>query len=60
VTRWIGAVFIGYYKSEMQMPSEGLANLARREWQKLTSPTELVKFVQAAREKLGRPKSTKP
>jgi uncharacterized protein (DUF697 family) len=53
VTRWIGAVFIGYYKSEMQMPPEGLANLARREWQKLTSPAELVKFVQLAREKLS-------
>ena len=54
VTRWIGAVFIEYYKSEMQMPADGLANLARREWQKLTSPTELVKFVQQAREKLRR------
>ena len=53
VTRWIGAVFIGYYKSEMQMPPDGLANLARREWQKLTSPAELVKFVQLAREKLS-------
>jgi GTPase len=54
VTRWIGAVFIEYYKSEMQLPAEGLANLARRQWQKLTSPAELVKFVQLAREKLGR------
>ncbi len=54
VTRWIGAVFIAYYKAEMQMPAEGLANLARREWQRLTSPGELVKFVQLAREKLGR------
>ncbi len=56
VTRWIGAVFIEYYKSEMQMPAEGLANVARREWQKLTSPGELIKFVQLAREKLGRSK----
>lgn len=56
VTRWIGAVFIGYYKTEMQMPAEGLANLARREWQRLTSPAELVKFVQLAREKLTRGK----
>lgn len=57
VTRWIGAVFIGYYQTELQMPAEGLANLARREWQKLTSPAELVKFVQLAREKLS---GTKP
>jgi uncharacterized protein (DUF697 family) len=54
VTRWIGAVFISYYRAEMQMPAEGLANLARHEWQKLTSPAELVKFVQLAREKLNR------
>ncbi|MCI0359550.1 MAG: DUF697 domain-containing protein [Planctomycetaceae bacterium] len=52
VTRWIGAVFIEYYKCEMQVPAEGLANMARRQWQKLTSPAELVKFVQLAREKL--------
>ena len=51
VTRWIGAVFIGYFKAEMQMPESGLANLARREWQRLTSPAELLKFVQTAREK---------
>jgi uncharacterized protein (DUF697 family) len=56
VTRWIGAVFIAFYKSEMQLPADGLANLARREWQKLTSPAELVKFVQLAREKLRRSK----
>jgi uncharacterized protein len=54
VTRWIGAVFIQYYKSEMQLPAEGLANVARREWQRLTAPAELFKFVQAARDKLGK------
>lgn len=52
VTRWIGAVFIEYFKTEMTLPPAGLANLARREWQKLTSPVELYKFVQTAREKL--------
>jgi uncharacterized protein (DUF697 family)/GTP-binding protein EngB required for normal cell division len=52
VTRWIGAVFIHYFKSEMQMPADGLANLARREWQRLTSPVELVKFLGEARERL--------
>lgn len=51
VTRWIGAVFIGYFQAEMQMPAEGLANLARREWQRLTSPAELIKLVQQARQK---------
>ena len=41
-----------YFKTEMTLPTAGLTNLARREWQKLTSPAELLKFVQEAREKL--------
>lgn len=52
VTRWIGGVFIEYYRSEMTQADEGLANLARREWQRLTAPAELLKFIQTAREKL--------
>ena len=51
VTRWIGAVFIGYFQAEMQLPPEGLANLARREWQRLTSPAELLKIIQQARDR---------
>lgn len=54
VTRWIGGVFIKYFQLEMQQPAEGLSNLALAEWQKLTTPTELLKFVQAAKEKLRR------
>jgi uncharacterized protein len=52
VTRWIGLVFIEYFKTDMKMPPDGLANLARREWQRLTSPTELVSFLHEARQKL--------
>ena len=52
VTRWIGLVFQDYLKSEMKLPPEGLANLARRQWQQLTSPAELLKFLQEARSKL--------
>jgi uncharacterized protein (DUF697 family) len=52
VTRWIGGIFVEYFKSEMTIPPSGLTNLARREWQKLTSPAELLKFVQEASEKL--------
>jgi uncharacterized protein len=51
VTRWIGAVFIGYFQADMKLPPEGLANLARREWQRLTSPTELLKLIQQARDR---------
>lgn len=52
VTRWVGSVFIHYFQTEMQQQPSGLANVARQEWQKLTTPTELLKFVQTAREKL--------
>jgi small GTP-binding protein len=52
VTRWIGAVFIQYFKQEMQLDSTGLANVARREWDRLTSIPELVKLVRDARQKL--------
>ena len=52
VTRWIGGIFVAYFNAEMNLPAEGLANLARRQWQALTSPAELLKFVQEAREKL--------
>lgn len=52
VTRWIGGIFIEYFKTEITLAPAGLSNLARREWQKLTSPAELLKFVQTAREKL--------
>jgi small GTP-binding protein len=52
VTRWIGGIFVAYFNAEMNLPAEGLANLARRQWQQLTSPAELLKFVQEARERL--------
>ncbi len=52
VTRWIGAVFIGYFKSEMQQPEGSLAALARKEWERLTSINELRKLVQSARQNL--------
>ena len=49
VTRWIGAVFIQYFKHEMQTPPGGLAAIARREWERITSVAELKKFIQTAR-----------
>jgi len=50
VTRWIGAVFIQYFRNDMQEPPGGLAALARREWNKMTSIGELRKLVRAARQ----------
>lgn len=52
VTRWIGAVFIEYFRNEMQAPEGGLTGLARRQWQHVTSLVELHRFVQEARTKL--------
>ncbi len=49
ITRWIGAVFIHYFKNEMKQPEGGLAALARKEWEKLTTMDELRKLVSAAR-----------
>ncbi len=58
IARWIGAVFIEYYRNEMRIPPEGLANIAKQEWHRLTAPAELMKLVQQAREKFHA--STKP
>ncbi len=49
ITRWIGAVFVEYFRNEMRQPEGGLASLARRQWQHLTTATELRKLLQSAR-----------
>jgi uncharacterized protein (DUF697 family) len=53
VARWIGYVFIDYFKNEMQQPEGGLAAFARRKWTMLTSVNELRKIVKHAREKIS-------
>lgn len=59
VTRWIGAVFIVYFRNEMQLPSGGLANVARREWDRLTTPAELWSLLTKAREYLSTQRQSK-
>jgi uncharacterized protein len=49
VTRWIGGVFIVYFRNEMQFPEGGLTGVARREWQKATNIMELKKLLDQAR-----------
>ncbi len=49
ITRWIGAIFISYFQQEMREPPGGMAALARREWERVTSVGELRKLVAAAR-----------
>ena len=52
ITRWIGSVFIEYFRNEMQEPEGGLASLARRQWKSVTTIEELRHLVKIAREKL--------
>lgn len=52
ITKWIGAVFTEYFRNEMRTPEGGLAGLARRQWQRVTSADELRQLVQAARLRL--------
>ncbi len=49
ITRWIGAVFIEYFRNEMRQPEGGLAALARREWERLTTVHELRRLVNSAK-----------
>ena len=49
MTRWIGAIFIEYFKNEMCMPTGGMAALAREQWERITSVNELRKLVLSAR-----------
>jgi small GTP-binding protein len=49
ITRWIGSVFIHYFKNQMQQPEGGLTALARREWERLTTIDELRRLVTTAR-----------
>ena len=52
ITRWIGGVFIQYFKNEMQHPEGGLVAMARREWDKVTAVAELKKLVRDARKQM--------
>jgi small GTP-binding protein len=52
VTRWIGNVFMQYYRRDMQAPPGGLAELARNEWQQITRADSLRKLIQRGRGEL--------
>ena len=47
VTRWIGGVFIEYFRGEMCLPAAGWASLARAQWDRVTKPAELSNMVRA-------------
>jgi uncharacterized protein (DUF697 family) len=53
VTRWIGGVFIVYFKREMQASATDWASLARQQWQEVTRPEELARLVRTGLARLG-------
>ena len=57
VTRWIGNVFIVYFRGEMQTPPTGWANLARSQWDQVTRPDELAKLVKTGLARWGKKQS---
>jgi small GTP-binding protein len=58
ITRWIGRVFMRYFRDEMKVDSKGLAEIAREEWDQVTQIKELRKLLVEARNRLtkGQPK----
>ncbi|MEO2009812.1 MAG: GTP-binding protein [Pirellulaceae bacterium] len=49
ITRWIGGVFMRYFRDEMKVDSKGLAEMAREEWDHVTQVKELRKLLVEAR-----------
>jgi uncharacterized protein (DUF697 family) len=52
LTKWIGAVFTEYFRNEMRATEGGLAGIARRQWEQITTADELRRLIQVARSKL--------
>jgi uncharacterized protein (DUF697 family) len=56
VTRWIGRIFIQYFRAESQEPPQGWGAVAREQWNALTRPAELAEFVRVGiKQLLGKP-----
>jgi small GTP-binding protein len=53
VTRWIGGVFIQYFRNEMNRTATDWASLARAQWAEVTQPETLGKLVKTGMAKLG-------
>lgn len=53
VTRWIGGVFIEYFRNEMSEKATDWASLARSQWEAVTRPAELTKLVKTGLARLG-------
>ena len=46
VTRWIGLVFIDYFRNEMKDPEQAIPELAKSKWSEVTRPAELARLLQ--------------
>ncbi len=53
VTRWIGGVFIEYFRNEMSETATDWASLARAKWAEVTRPEELARLVKTGITRLG-------
>jgi uncharacterized protein (DUF697 family) len=49
VTKWIGHVFIAYFRDEMRTPPAGFTQLAREKWHEITQPGALRELIQTGR-----------
>jgi len=52
ITRWIGFVFCEYFRRETKPTGTGLAEMAHEKWQEVTRADELLKLIQAGRERI--------
>ena len=53
VTRWIGNVFIEYFRNEMRTPPSRLGQPGPRQWDEVTRPEELARLVKTGLARLG-------
>ena len=53
VTRWIGLVFVEYFRNEMSDPERVMPELARAQWVEVTRPSELARLVQEGIRRFG-------
>lgn len=58
VTRWIGLVFIAYFRDEMTDPARVMPGLAKEQWAEVTRPSELARLVQEGIRRFGASKRT--
>ncbi|MDQ3707277.1 MAG: GTP-binding protein [Chloroflexota bacterium] len=59
ITRWIGLVFIDYFREQSQLPDADLKSLAEERWKQITQPAEILQLAQEGLSRLATNKSNK-